>query len=238
MTPETPRREPVGDRSFYKEHPKRCAADDYWGQVRRTVNGRPVPAEQIDMIVQQVVAGLGLAADDVLLDLCCGNGALTTSFFARCAGGLGVDFSAPLVDVATANFVRRDSEAFRLEDVVPFTRSHPHPEPFTVALCYGAFSFLTTSEAEQVLTAVHGRFRGVRRLFLGNLPDRDHLHAFFGPRYRPGVEDDPGSALGIWRTPRDVRALARRCGWRAEILRMPAAFYAAHYRYDAVLARL
>lgn len=237
MNSELPRPTAGIDRSFYKEHPKTCAPDDYWGQVRRTVDGRPVPPEQIAMIVRQVLVGLELGPDDVLLDLCCGNGALTTSFFERCAGGLGVDFSPPLLEVAASRFVRRPSEAFVLDDVVTFTRSCARPERFTVALCYGAFSFLTTAEAEQVLAALHGRFIGVRRILLGNLPDRARIHDFFGPRYRPGTEDDPGSALGVWRTEEQLHDLATRCGWRARILRMPPEFYAAHYRYDAVLTR-
>jgi len=225
------------DRSLYQTHPTTCAPDDFWGQVKRTVDGRPVAPDQIAMIVEQVARGLELGPTDTLLDLCCGNGALTTFFFARCAGGLGVDVSEPLVRVAIENFVRRPSEAFILQEAVDFVRSWPEPERFTIGLCYGAFSYLTTAEAETLLATVYGRFRNVRRVFLGNLPDRDHFRRFFGERYRAGVEDDAGSALGIWRTVDQVHELARRCGWRAETLQMPAAFYAAHYRYDMVLTR-
>jgi cyclopropane fatty-acyl-phospholipid synthase-like methyltransferase len=229
--------DPPSGRSLYHTHPTTCAPDDFWGQVKRTVDGRPVAPAQIAMIVEQVARGLEIGASDTLLDLCCGNGALTTLFFARCAGGLGVDESAPLVRVATENFVRRPSEAFILQEAVDFVRSWPGPERFTIGLCYGAISYLTTAEAETLLATVHERFRGVRRVFLGNLPDRAHVRRFFGARYRAGIEDDAGSALGIWRTVDDVQDLARRCGWQAEILRMPAEFYAAHYRYDVVLTR-
>lgn len=73
--------------AFYKEHPKTCARDDFWSQVKRTVNGKPVSQDQIEMIVDAVISGLSLGMDDRLLDLCCGNGALTRYFFARCSGG-------------------------------------------------------------------------------------------------------------------------------------------------------
>ena len=38
--------------TFYKEHPKTCDPEDFWGQVKRTVNGKPIPQAQIDMIVE------------------------------------------------------------------------------------------------------------------------------------------------------------------------------------------
>ena len=75
---------------FYKHHPKTCDPEDFWGQVMRTVEGKAVDQAQIDMIVATVVRELELSGDDLLLDLCCGNGALTTHFFSRCRGGLGV----------------------------------------------------------------------------------------------------------------------------------------------------
>lgn len=237
MNPGLPMSDTASNRSFYKQHPTTCAPDDYWGQVKRTVNGRPVGPEQIGMITDQVSRGLDIRDSDILLDLCCGNGALTSLFFSRCAGGLGVDFSEPLVQVAKTTFMRRPTENFILQEAVDFVRSYSAPRRFTIALCYGAFSFFTLAEAETLLAVVYGRFSAVRRLFLGNLPDRTRAQAFFGERYRTNIEDDPGSALGVWHNIEDLLAMAERCGWRAEVLRMPPAFYAAHYRYDLVLTR-
>lgn len=80
------------------------APEDFWVQVKRTVKGQPVSQDQIDMIVSAMTAALDLSPDDILLDLGCGNGALTTYFFHRCRGGLGVDFSEFLISVARRNF--------------------------------------------------------------------------------------------------------------------------------------
>jgi hypothetical protein len=40
------------------------------------------------MIVDAIGLGLDIGPHDVLLDLCCGNGAITDPVFARCRGGL------------------------------------------------------------------------------------------------------------------------------------------------------
>jgi hypothetical protein len=45
---------------IYKELPKLCEPDDFLGQVKRTVNGKPVSQEQIDIIIAAITNGLKL----------------------------------------------------------------------------------------------------------------------------------------------------------------------------------
>jgi len=221
---------------FYQEHSKTCDPDDYWGQVKRTVNGKPVTQDQIDMIVAAVCDGIELEERDYLLDLCCGNGALTTYFFDRCRGGVGVDLSDFLVGIAKERFAKRPSEEYVLADALEFVKTVDRPERFTKAACYGAFMFLTADSATELLATLRRRFTSLSRFFIGNLPDRARAREFFrADQYRPGIEDDPGSPTGIWRTEEDFIRLSESAGWSVSIRRMPAAFYAAHYRYDAVL---
>ena len=222
--------------SFYKEYPKTCDPEDFWGQVKRTVNGKPIPQEQIDMIVDAVFKGLELSTNDVLLDLCCGNGALTTYFFAHCSGGLGVDFSEYLIDVAQNHFVKRFQENFVLQDVVEFARTYQKPERFTKAVCYGSLMFLLPESTYALLRKLRSRFTSLRKLFIGNLPDKEKMLDFFSDRsYEPDIENDPGSPIGIWRTELEFIELAAECGWTATISRMAPSFYSVHYRFDAVL---
>lgn len=221
---------------FYKEFPKTCAADDFWGQVRRTVNGKPVGEDQIAMIVDAVRAGLDLKATDCLLDLCCGNGALSTRIFAHCSGGLGVDFSGVLIEVAQANFARPGRDEYLLDDVEAFVNSSAGVERFTKGLCYGSFQYLPEAKARAVLGGLRIRFSGVSHMFIGNLPDRDRIANFYRDgNVQEGLADDPGSPVGIWRSQSQFAELARATGWNAEFRQMPAGYYAAHYRYDAVL---
>jgi SAM-dependent methyltransferase len=223
----------------FKHHPETCDPDDIWGQVKRTVKGEPVPAEQIALIVDAISQGLQLKAQDRLLDLCCGNGALTTQLFGRCAGGLGVDYSGFLIDVARQRFVRRGSEGFRMADAVAHLEDEAAAADYTQVLCYGAFPYFDTAMALRMLQLVHQRYNNVGHVFLGQLPDKTRMQDFFTTRQaQPGEADDPGSLMGIWRTPEEMAALAAAAGWRAECRRMPHGFYAAHYRYDAVLTRL
>jgi len=221
---------------FYKEHPKTCDPDDYWGQVKRTINGKPVTQDQIDMIVAAVCDGVDLARDDFLLDLCCGNGALTSYFFQRCAGGVGVDFSEFLVDIAKQRFSKRPSEEYLLRDALDYVKHCDRPERFTKAVCYGAFMFFPADSAAELLVVLRRRFTSLASLFIGNLPDKGRIADFFHDgEYRDGIEDDAASPTGIWRTADEFVRISEAAGWSASIRRMPPSFYAAHYRFDAVL---
>lgn len=224
--------------SFYKEHPKSCDPKDFWGQVKRTVNGKPVSQEQIDMIVKASVSGLNLESNDVLLDICCGNGALTDLLFDRCSGGLGVDFSEYLISVAKENFANGTTRKYEFDDAVNFCLAPIDAERFTKAICYGSFSYLEHQQAETLLSSLRTNFSNLKCVFIGNCPDKTKVDDFFQDReYDKAVIEDPSSAIGIWRTQSEFVSLAQRAGWNAKFNNMPNKFYASLYRYDAVLYR-
>ena len=224
--------------SFYKEHPKTCAPDDFWGQVKRTVNGKPVSEAQIAMIVDAVTSGLELKPDDLVLDLCCGNGALSTRIFQRCRGGVGVDFSERLIEIAKANFEQLPDHRYELGDVVEHVGKEGGAERYTKLLCYGSFAYLEAHRAKEMLRLCFERYRSASVLYIGNCPDKEQMDAFFTDRtYTAGVENDADSAIGIWRTRNEFRTMAEAVGWNVSFRTMPDDFYAAKYRYDVVLTR-
>jgi cyclopropane fatty-acyl-phospholipid synthase-like methyltransferase len=85
-------------------HARTKEETDFWGQIRRTVNGKPVDENQIAMIISCIREKLVLRKGDVLLDLACGNGALSSRFFECLESYQGVDFSARLIEVANKYF--------------------------------------------------------------------------------------------------------------------------------------
>lgn len=220
--------------AIYDEHAKQFDETDFWRQVRRTEGGEPVGDDQIALIVDEMLDALTLQPHDQLLDICCGNGALSVEFFDRCAGGLGVDYSETMIGVARKHFAR-DTVRYEQGEAVAFLETHPETAPFTKGLIYGSFNFFAPAQAEEMLAAIRSRFTGIERLVIGNIADRAHLDDFFGDRYMPGVEDQPESPIGVWWARDDFAALGERTGWTIEFRRMPESFYASHYRFDAVL---
>jgi cyclopropane fatty-acyl-phospholipid synthase-like methyltransferase len=220
-------------------HARSVAADAYWQQVRRTINGEPVDDAQIVLIVNAIMGALSLRKDDVVLDLACGNGALSSRLFDSCAGLVGVDLSPYLIEVAQRNFGRRPHYRFCLDDVVSYVLQERDASVFTKAVIYGAFQYFSRSDAAIVLRALHERFSKVAKVFIGNVPDKRRFDRFY--RDRTPTEDelnDHAARLGVWYPPDEFEAIAQAAGWLASCSHMPAEFHASSYRFDVTLERV
>ena len=189
------------------------------------------------MIVKAVVKGLDLKPEDTLLDLCCGNGALSTLLFNHCNGGIGIDFSEYLISIANKYFAKKSNkEKYLLGDVVAFCENPIESDIFTKAVCYGSFSYIEHERAEKLLCLLINNFKNLKYFYIGNCPDRELLYEFSKDHnFLNGTEDNPASPIGIWRTQETFKSLAQNCGWRVSFRKMPPSFYASHYRYDVIL---
>jgi hypothetical protein len=222
----------------YDTHARTCAPDAFWAQVKRTVHGKPVSEEQIDLIVGQIKTQLTLSDADVLLDLACGNGALSDRLTSSCAALLGVDISDYLIEVAREHFGKPPKVDFAAQGVVQYLEEEVDPARFTKVLCYGSFMYFSDEDARATLALVNERFVNAQTFFIGNLPDRERFGAFYSQRDpAPGELDDPKALIGIWRTRDAFAAMAHDAGWETTFTAMPEGFYSTHYRYDAVLHR-
>jgi len=226
-------------KSDYKEYPKTLPPDDFWGQVRRTVYGKPISEDQIRLMVEAIKSGLDFRHDDCLLDLACGNGALSRLLFDRISRFLGVDNSEYLISVALANFAKVPHFDFLVSGAAEYVRDEQNPLQFTKALCYGSFSFFSASDANAVLKGLSSRFTKIKTLYIGNLPDKDRAHLFY-PAGKDYVQElsDHASQIGIWRNREELEQLAADTGWRIRFHLMPSDFFAAKYCFDAILEPL
>jgi SAM-dependent methyltransferase len=214
---------------------------DFQSQVLRTPRGRPVQQEQVDMIIESIVRCLNIASADIVLDLCCGNGAITDPILALCQGGVGVDRSDYLIEIAKENFERKADRLYYLSDVLEYLKTTEDTNRITKVMCYGAFQYLNEAKAAESLLVIRNRFPNVERFFIGNLPDLARADIFWREHFGTqswGLHDlkRNDTHFGIWRTRHEFTQLAAACGWAVEISQMPSDYYGASFRYDATLS--
>ncbi|MCK0109018.1 class I SAM-dependent methyltransferase [Flavobacteriaceae bacterium S0825] len=222
---------------IHKEFPKSCDPNDFFGQVKRTVNGKPVGKEQINIIIDSICKGLDLNKQDVLFDLGCGNGALSVLIFHKIKAYFGIDFSEYLIEIAKKNF-EKGNYTFQCAEANEFLSKEALNKKYTKGLCYGVFSYFEKESAERILRNIHDKYENINKFYIGNIPDRERASNFFYKDIEyANLLDDNQSSLGIWWSQKDFENLANKTGWKVEFLNMQDDFYSAHYRFDVVLTK-
>lgn len=225
-------------KALYDAHARLTGTDDLHLQVWRSVNGKPIGEDQIGLIVSAIECGLQLDAESRLIEIACGNGAISQHFIEKCECYVGVDVSECLISVAKERFETPPRIRFFQGDALDFLRRGAQPKIYNRMLCYAALQYFPDEMVVSLLDLLRRRFINVSRVFIGNMPDIERASLFFGGEMpkRDTLESNE-TPIGIWRSQDQVRALCEAAGWRAFFSRMPGAFYASAYRFDAVLVR-
>src|SRR5262245_11503451 len=130
--------------------PSRFGTDEHLRQVGRTLDGKPVGLDQVCLIVDDITSRLRLEPSDVLLDLCCGNGLLTSRLAEKCRRVVAIDFSEPLLTVARRDYSRANVE-YRLGSVRRLSHLGLAPGSFTKVLMYDALQHFAAEDLRELL---------------------------------------------------------------------------------------
>lgn len=217
--------------------PAAIAADDLLRQVGKTVGGQPVSGTALEAILSDIGSALALAADDSLLDLCCGNGLITARCAAYCRDATGIDFSAPLMRIANDRCAR-PNVTYVLADV----RALPAQvitQPYSKILMYEAIQHLTPSDVERLLQELRRSRSRHAPILIGSIPDRDRIWSFYDTEERRQDYfrrvDEGSEAIGRWWTQAAISDLGARCGYSVRVLPQCQTLHTAHYRFDGLL---
>ncbi|WP_151702638.1 class I SAM-dependent methyltransferase [Nitrincola alkalilacustris] len=220
----------------YDEHARGCNPDDLLVQICRTHQGEPVSQEQINLIIDAIKTGLSLDEGDRVLEVACGNGSLSHYLFADCKGYLGFDISDFLIEVARKNFQREPDFIFFPASVMSGLMAASNSYSYNKLLCYAAVQYMSDELLVDKLNFVKTNFPYIKRIFWGNIPDKEQSNKFFKQVVvNESVLNDTTTAIGKWRSQEDIKSIVTESGWNCEFQKMPPNFYASEYRFDAVL---
>lgn len=222
---------------FWSNHGRKSIGAPAQSQVLRTLNKLPVADETFDRIVGQIEETLRLGPQEDLLDLCCGNGAITVRLASRCRSALGVDVSQHLldqVDRATA-----PNLALRAEDVA---KVHIEKNQFSRILVYAGIQYFSEDQIVALILSLHTALRPSGLLLLGDVPDAQRIWSFFDTPERERAYFDSVCAdkpiIGTWIDPGWLTRLGAYAGFsEASVIPQPRDFPYAHYRYDVLMRK-
>lgn len=213
--------------------------DDLLCQVGTTVNGKAVSKEVFSLIVSGIRQNLAPRPTDVLLDLCCGNGVITSPLASSFGKTIGIDFSVPNIESAR-KYKQDETIEYLLHDASDIA-SAGLPAVDKV-LMYGCLMYFTDAQFTRILTDLQRIGSESLLIYVGAVLDKTRVWKFFDTPARKvrhlvmrllGVD----RGLGRWWHPEEVVALARNAGYDCEIVAEEPGVHTAHYRFDFLLRR-
>jgi len=222
---------------FWREHAQSTASAPAQCQVLRTLNKQPLSEEIFAKILYQIENALHLTRNDELVDLCCGNGAITTYLAQKCKSVLAIDYSPELL--AQIDTAIHPNVSIREEDVDQAAL----PEGgFTKSLIYAGIQYFSEPKIVRLFCRVAKSLRPGGLLYVGDIPDADRLWNFFNNAERENTYfeslklDRP--IIGTWLRRDWLSKLGNYAGFtNARIVEYPEDFPYAHYRFDMVLTK-
>lgn len=155
-----------------------------FAQVAR-VGGKLTQNEEIiDAIVNHIVGVLDLKSDDVLLDVCCGNGLLTSKLAKYCKKVVGVDLSDILINHAKKNYPEIEficADVLELNHQIIFNRHLP----FDKINLYFSFQYFDGfDKGKMVIENLLTLLKNDGKIFLGDIPDSTKFFDYYNTPLR------------------------------------------------------
>ncbi|WP_298290022.1 class I SAM-dependent methyltransferase [uncultured Litoreibacter sp.] len=228
-------------KAYYDARVAQFGPEQHLEQVGHTVNGAPIPRAHLDALLAQIASLLALGSQDSLLDLCCGNGVLTSALAPRVRLVCGADLSDCMISVAQSAHSAPNLRYFSMDARNAAHLQDSAEAPFDKVLLYGAWQHFDAQTGREVLNGLARITAPQARILLGFVPDLALKDSFLDtPARRAAHAAHVASGtdmMGTWWNRDTLRALSEELGFTCSFSDLPADLDAARYRFNALLCR-
>jgi len=206
-------------------------------QIGRTINKRPICNDAWIKTVAYIMEIIKIDEEDVLIDICSGNGLLSIPFSQKCRIVNAVDISEKLL--SKIDITRHTN----IMPVVRDVRSLQIAEgTFSKAVMYFALQHFTENETILIFKSVHKWLRPNGLFFIGDIPDVEKLFDYFNTNDRRVAYFESllskKSIIGTWFSKEFLAYLSTYVGFKKfTIIDQPDYQFNSHYRFDVLLEK-
>lgn len=223
-------------KDFWNRFPTQFTKDEFLKQVSKTVRGEPITVMQFDRIILDVIQKLELNENDDVLDLCCGNGLITSAVAENCNSIVGVDFSEPMIEIARESHSLNNIKYVNLSVLDITFENLQISRPFTKLYMYEGLQYFHDDQfPELIRTLLALSDEGVVMLF-GGVPDKDKIWDFYDtPERQRDYEARKAQGrevIGNWWEKSYILEVCNSYGLHCEFLPQHELSHTAHYRID------
>jgi cyclopropane fatty-acyl-phospholipid synthase-like methyltransferase len=217
----------------WTNYPKTVGNGEYQKQVQNTVNGEPYSLENYQEMLSGICEGLELEKNDVLLELCCGNGLVTVELAKKCQQIVGIDFSEPLLEVA--NQVHKpENVSYQKLDILKLDRLvATKARYFNKILLHAGLQFFSPKSLKFIIKNMIDLSSSPRLILLSSIPDKSKKWQFFDTPQRKlkyiYYQISGQDYIGTWWDRELIRKVTHElnlnCDFYPESLDKPASYY-------------
>ena len=231
--------------TYYDTRARALDARDFLAQACHTQGGKSVSTNIIDLVLGELRSTLAFGPDDVVLDLCCGNGLFTHALAGEVAHITGVDFSGELIRLAkthnTAPGLRYlQGDATRLDQVETLGET-PGDQRYSKVYMNASLQHFKPEQFGHLLDSILALCETSPMLMFSFVPEDGKQRMLFDTlkkrlirmRRRLTGQD----YFGDWYRPDTIKAAAEARGFSCEILPVSPDIPYGAYRFHAVLQK-
>ena len=219
---------------YWDKHVESVTDNDPFRRVLRVQNKQPLSESLFSELVTYIIRHLKLGPDDRVLDLCCGNGLITTRLARYCKQVVAVDFCQDLIEELNQQSVKNVSTI--VTDVAQLGYASNSVDRILLAAALQHFS------QPQVIYMFCQYFQWLKSngiLLLTDILDSNRIWQFYDDVEREAAyfENTMNKMpiLGTWFDGEWLIKLARYAGFsEARIIDQPEQFLYSHYRFDFI----
>jgi ubiquinone/menaquinone biosynthesis C-methylase UbiE len=218
---------------------KRAKAPDAWTQVGRISKATKNQDEVMQQISRYIAGLLQLQKTDRVLDVCCGNGLLTSYVSGYCSSVTGVDFSEALINQARNNYPER---TFYHADVLNKQQLQKEAHLYDAIYLYYSFQYLESfDKGMQAISNMLTMLKPGGKLLIGDVPDRAKFFVYYHswPRLWQLFKQllVNRNDMGKFWSEEEMQLICQKLKVKGSFLTQPPQLPHAHYRFDFLIEK-
>ena len=225
-------------KEFWEDYSRKKGNKNLFEQVAKTVGGKPINDEQFKAIIQDIDNHLKLNSNDILLDLCCGNGLITKEIAKLCKKVIAVDSSEFLIEQAKVHCSRKNLSYYIL-DVLKINELESLLNlKFSKVLCYGSLAYFNQKDLELILNDLKDLLKKNHQILFGSVLNKEKIWNFFNTFKRKLVYIfkiwllGKEAGLGKWWKKSEIESVCEKLDYKCTFFPQNDILHTSHYRMD------
>lgn len=215
--------------------------EDLLFQIGRSVNGIPVSREKFEFIINDLLKKINLQENDVVLDLCCGNGVLTYEFAKYCKRVVGVDFSKPYIENAKKYKISDNINYFYgdildIKETIDFNNFQPDK-----IIMHASLAYFNGKQLDKLLLMLNNNIKKDFIFLISNVPNRKKRWLYFNTFRRRWdyifntIIRSKDRGVGRWWTKKEIVKIVEKNNMKVNFIDIDKNNFAHYYRMDLVI---